>query len=226
MPLVNPCVGTNHPEDPLESQPDYGNDAGIQFRHRNAIKISHRVKFANIWFDHCNPAKQRKFLLLTENAVVANYPSACFCIPPNCCCPGNDHISWNFFDRGIFDRQGCLWSSGCLSGEPELYPGEIKYVCCFQDCPKCWNEWQSCWWPCCLGERVRYLPAQTCCWCVPVRVNGCMNCCGCNGVKSGEPCPCFLVPMATHLLDIGEAERFASDFHKVRAEWAEFTGKK
>jgi hypothetical protein len=173
---------------------------------------------------------------LTENAFISNYPSACsiMCpgitgcftccaLPPNCCCPGNDHINFMFFDRGVFDRQNCCFSSGCLAGAPEMYGGEIKYVCCNVECPTWYNECQSCWWPCCCGQRVRFMPYQNFCWCIPARVNGCMNCFGMCGVKSGEPCPCVLAPLMDHLLD-GEAERFAQSYATTRAKWSEYTG--
>ena len=175
--------------------------------------------------------------MLTENALIVNNPSSCsiMCpgltgcytccsLPPNCLCPGNDHIAFSFFDRGVFDRQGLCFTMGCLNGEPEVFPGETKHVCCCIDCPTCYNEWASCWWPCCCGQRVRLLPAQNFCYCIPARVNGLLNCFSLCGAKSGEPCPCCLSPMVDHLLD-GEPERFHDSYAKARAEWVQFTGK-
>ena len=233
-------IGLNQ-ADPLEGQPEYGNDAGIQYKHRNAIKIVHRTKFATICCDPCNADLQRQYFLITENAIQSNYPTACaiYCpgipcvtpfwqccsLPPNSICPGCDNVTHTFFDRGIFDRQSCCWTLGCLSGEPEMYPNEIKHTCCCFDCPTCYNEWASCWWPSCCGERLRYLPHSTFCFCCSSKVTACYNCFGLCGVKTGEPWPCCLTPVANHIMT-GEAQLFAHSFTKARNEWCEFTNKK
>lgn len=59
-----------------------------------------------------------------ENSLEMNYPTACCCFPPNCCCPGVDHIYKSYYDRGIFDQQDCLHAIGCVSGDVTIFPGE------------------------------------------------------------------------------------------------------
>jgi hypothetical protein len=228
--------------DPLSTQDKYGNDPGIAYRHHNAIQIKHRAKFANIWCDHCNADLQRKYFLVTENATVENYPTACaiYCpgipfltpyhcwqccsLPPNSLCPGHDHITTQHFDRGIYDRQGLCYTTGCLSGHPEFFPNEIGHVCCFQPCPVFFDKCCSCWWPGCCGERVRMLPHTSFCCCCPTRVPKACSCFGLVGVRAGDPWVCCLVPVAAHLAP-GEAAHLANSLITAKLEWTDRSGK-
>jgi hypothetical protein len=40
--------------------------------------------------------------------------------PANCICPGTDNIVKTYYDRGVFDKQSCLWSVGWFGGEPKF----------------------------------------------------------------------------------------------------------
>ena len=144
-------------------------------------------------------------------------------LPPNCICPGFDNVNHTYFDRGVFDRQNCCFYTGCLAGKPEMFANEVNHVCCFNDCPTCYNQCMACYFPCCFGERVRLLPAQMVCCCCSTRACWIHNCCGLCGIKEQEPLPCYIVPVAMHLL-MGEAARFVESYTRSRTEWSQRVG--
>ena len=106
---------------------------------------------------------------------------------PNFCCPGADNITKMYFDRGMFDQQNCCWNMKFYSGTPLFYANEIQHTCCFYKTPKFFDQIMSCYYPELCGERVRYIPAETYCWCCSVRANNCSNCYGLCGVATNEP---------------------------------------
>lgn len=236
--MSNPMAQTGYADsnrgsnDNLSGQSDYGNHPSIVHKNRAQIEVAHRAKFAYIWCDHCNSDLQRKYLMIQENAIESNYPTSCAlpfgcfgecALPPNACCPGCDNVHHTFFDRGLFDRQNCYYRLGCISGDPLMFANEIRHVCCFTDCPVCYNQCQSCYWPWCCGERVRFLPATTVCCCCPTTACWIHNWCGICGIKDGEPLPCYINPVASHLADM-EAGRFVESYTRTRADWAQRVG--
>ena len=57
-------------------------------------------------------AADRKYFYILENAYTRNTPTCCYFIPDNCCCPGDDTIEWNFFDRGLYNKEGYIGLRG------------------------------------------------------------------------------------------------------------------
>ena len=227
-------------------QEDYGRDNGIQAQNRNVLELVHRAKFDTLCFDSCNGELNRKYFYVWENALEWNEPSTCSCmipfgipyitgdnflgafklcaVQPNACCQGADDITKVYFDRGMFDRQSCCWSIGFFSGAPKFHANEIKHVCCFHDCPTAYDQFLSCYWPELCGERVRYLPAESYCWCCSTRSDWCTNFCSICGPKTGEPDERWLKPVVTHLVR-GEGQLLTDSFNAAIREWGMYTGK-
>jgi hypothetical protein len=227
-------------------QPAYGQDPGIQPQKKNVLELKHRAKFATLCLDNCNGDLPRKYFYIWENSIEMNDPTSCsiWCpgipfitndnpigcfeccvVPPNCCCPGADNISKTYFDRGMFDHQSCCWKIGFFSGVPEFFANEIKHQCLCMECPNVYNKCMSCYWPELCGERVRYIPATTCCCCISTKASWLDNCCGICGPLNGQPSPFCLKGVTTHL-DAGEAQRLTDSFNAAIQEWQAYTGKK
>mmetsp|Transcript_33405 Transcript_33405/g.34038 ORF Transcript_33405/g.34038 Transcript_33405/m.34038 type:complete len:237 (-) Transcript_33405:334-1044(-) len=217
----------------LDTQPGYGDHPSLAIMDPAKIQIYHKAKFANISnclfsCDMYDMSKNRKYFWVLENGYEKNDPVAlqiaCVVVPPNCCCPGFDNVSKTYFDRGIFDRQHPCFKTGCLNGPPTIYAGPVKNVCCCIDCCDCWNHHASGYYACCCGERVSILPFENYYYCCPTRSWWACNCCGLCGVKTGEPMPAFTQVIATHLLDISEAQKLADEFNNCRNQWKSRTG--
>lgn len=206
--------------------------------------MKHRAKYATLCLDSCNGDLDRKYFWVWENSIETNDPTSCACmcpgipfitgqnilgcfelfvVPPNVCCPGADNINKTYFDRGVFDTQSCCYKCGFFSGGHKFHANEIKHVCCCMECPDAYDQCLSCYWPELCGERVRYVPSTTCCWCWSTEASNCSNCCWLYGVKTGEPDECCLRPITTHL-EKGEAERLAASFNASMEEWRAYTG--
>jgi hypothetical protein len=170
--------------------------------------------------DWCNGAKGRQYFWVLENAFETNYPASFLCIPPNCICKGTDNIVKNYFDRGLYVV--AKDQLPCASGPPSVHAGAVKQVCFCADCCECYNEYASCHFAACCGERISFVPAEKIMFCWPTRACWCHNCCSLCGPKNGEPI--IFVPFATHL-NTGEAVKLAHQLDKTRAEWAQRTGK-
>lgn len=187
---------------------------------RDHIKIIHKGKFGTLCMDWCNGAKSRQYFLVLENSFETNYPTSCCCFPPNCICPGTDHVTKNYFDRGIYkDLAGWI---PCATGEPSVHAGAISHTCCCMDCCDCYNEYRSCYCPQCCGERISIVPAERVFICCPLRSFWLCNCFSMCGPKNGEPV--VMCPFATHLLT-GEAVKLAHQLDKARYEFRKRTGK-
>jgi hypothetical protein len=233
------------PTNPVATQEGWGDAPGITAQNKNVLALKHRAKFRNLCCDSCNGELPRKYFYIWENSIEFNDPNSCsldcpigipymtsdsftggftICaIPPNYCCPGTDYIRKVYMDRGIFDHQSCCWHYGCMSGIGEMHPNEIRHVCCFQPCPDFFDSCVSCYWPDLCGERVRWLPAKTCCCCISTEAGSCTNCCGLCGVETGQPDECWLKPVATHL-EIGEAQILCDSFNAAYEEYKMYTG--
>ena len=211
----------------LGLQEVYGDDPTLRLTH-DSIRIVHKAKIATLCCDNCDGSRRRKYSWVLENAIEKNIPRGfpylpCPCdLKPNCCCIGVDNIDKTYFDRGIFDRQSCLFSSGFLAGPGSLHVGPIKRVCCCVTCCDCYNAVTSNNIYCCCGERVLYVPAETCCWCLPTRSCWVFNCFRLNGFEDGEPL--LACPLATHLA-LGEGVKLAESLERARAEYSQKTGK-
>ena len=166
-------------DDPLGRQEEYGSDVTMSMIN-GSIGIVHKAKIAKICCDSCNGSKGRKYFWVLENAYETNFPITfpCPCFPPNCCCPGIDHVKKTYFDRGPWDRQHCCFTLGCYNGDSFFHEGNVRHVCCFQDCCDCYNSWSACYCPTYCGDRVNFVPAERVCCCCPVRANWCNNCFG------------------------------------------------
>lgn len=119
----------------------FGTDVGIHTQNPNQIQIvwvydlflwsficdflshhSYRAQFdENAW---CLGDRTRRYLVIQENAVEQNHPTAWLCIPANCICPGTDNIWKYYFDRGPYDQQNCWWKIGFYNGAPSFFPNE------------------------------------------------------------------------------------------------------
>lgn len=224
--MVTPFQGTSAIDlsDALFVQSGYGDTQAIQTIAPNTIQVRHKAKFAKICFDSCDGTKDRKYFWVLENSWEANYPTACAIpgvpckVPPNCLCPGEDHIWKQYYDRGAYNKQDFYRSIGCISGDATVIDNEIKQVCLCMTMPSCCSQLTSGWFNCCYGERVRLLPYEKFCWCCSVRAGSCQNCCRLCGPESGQPCECFLLPLAIHLAS-GESAKVALQINTVRAQW-------
>ncbi len=229
--------------DPLSTQPEWGNDPGLKTKKPHFVEIIHRAKFAMLCLDFINGDRQRRYFYVNENSIERNDPSSCSCylpgipfitgnnpigcfelcsLPPNSCCPGHDHIVKTYFDRGIFDRQNFCWAIGFWAGEPSFYANEVKHTVCCNECCPLFDRCMSCYFPSVCGERVRYIRAEYCCWCVPMRTGNCNNCCGLCGPQTDMPYETCLVPVTTGLSE-GEAENMVISLRNSVIEWNEYT---
>jgi len=205
-------------------QDGFGTDVGIQTMSPNNLQILGRAQFnSEAW---CLGDKTRRYFTIYENSVEKNHPIVCCCFPGNCCCPGEDHIYKFFYDRGPYDQQDCHWKVGCKKGAPSMFAGEVQFVCCCQDCPQCYNNFaacmSSCYCPCFCGDRLRFLPSEYVCCCIPTRSNCCCNCCGMCGPKDGQPLCLHPVEIC---LKIGTAGDVVVAMENGRSSWRQRTGK-
>jgi hypothetical protein len=224
-------------------QSDFGNDPGISTQNKAYTRILHRTHFAHFWLDQCDGDKQRKYFYINENSLEWNYPMSCAiwlpgipfvtgqnilgcfeccALPPNCCCPGFDTVTKVYFDRGMFDRQSCWWRMGFCSGEPQMFPNEVKRVFLCIECCDWFDELTACYFPALCGERVRYVPCTTCCCCCPTESTPLTNFCGLFGSATGEPNECCLMSVRTGLAP-GEAEMFVAAFDVAHKDWMDYT---
>lgn len=206
----------------------YGTHKAIQTVEQNKIQIIKAARFANLnnccfACDSCDGSKDRKYYYVLENGYEYNYPAACslLCcvIPPNCCCPGRDCISKTYFDRGIYDRQTFCFQIGALNGQPTIYEGPSKAVCCCMECCDCWNYCVSGYFVCCCGEKLSMLPYERFCWCCPARACWLHNYCSLCGPKNGEPIPCVSFTIASHLESKDEGAAVAQTMNGAREAW-------
>eukprot|EP00981_Chlorochromonas_danica_P003741 scaffold686_cov177-Ochromonas_danica.AAC.25 len=167
-----------------------------------------------------HPDRSRKYLYVLENGYERSHPGG---FSGNCCCAGADGIHKSYFDRGAYDQQNCLWKIGFFNGAPMVYPNNITYVCFCTDCSPFWNNCFECYWPSMCGDRVRVLPADRSCWCIPLRACFCHNCCGLCGPKTGEPLPSCSYTFDTSL-KLGTGGGFAQAIESARAAWKARTG--
>lgn len=211
---------------PVSTQDVYGVDPTLRMIN-HSIKVVHKAKIASICCDCCDGTRARKYAWVLENAYEQNHPLGfpyvpffpCI-LPPNCVCMGIDNVSKTYFDRGVFDRQSCWFRSGCFAGPGSFKAGVVKYVCCCVPCCDCCNNMLSCYNYACCGERLQYVPSETCAWCCPTRSCWLFNCFRLCGPENGEPL--ILCAFATHLLQ-GESERLLSGLEMARAEWSQKT---
>lgn len=175
---------------------------------------------SNPFLASCCIDRSRTYFYIYENAYEYNSPSLCL----QCCCVvGGDSIRKNYFDRGIFDQQGCLRAIQCIRGAPSVHSGNVQFVCCCQDCSECGNDCLNGYWPGMCGDRVRVLPADAICFCCPTRSCWLNNYCGLCGPKDGEPL--ILFPFVASLR-IGTGEQFVAQLESARANWTSRTGQK
>mmetsp|Transcript_8679 Transcript_8679/g.8797 ORF Transcript_8679/g.8797 Transcript_8679/m.8797 type:complete len:236 (+) Transcript_8679:106-813(+) len=224
------------PQQPLtDVQTGWGDHPSILEIDTGKIQILQRAKFAtlnNCCFacDSYDMSKNRRYFYVLENGLESNEPVACrigpIVLPPNCCCPGVDCIYKTYFDRGPFDRQSPYFKFGVLKGPPSIYAGPVKQVCCCMDCCECWNYYASGYFACLCGERISILPFEYYCCCCPTRSWWMCNCFSLCGVKTGEPMVAFTRVIASHLLDIHEAQRLSEEINNSRSQWKERTGYK
>lgn len=209
------------------------------------------MQFEKFCIEHCDGEKDRRYFYINENSLEWNEPSSCaifcpgipfvtgqnplgcyqaFAVPPNPCCPGADNITKVYFDRGMFDRQNCCFSSGCLDGIPKMHPNEIDYMCCCMKLPDWYSECVACYWPSMCGERVRFLPFTSfCCGCCNTEANWMTNFCSLCGPADGMPDTKCLLPVRTGLKvgtdgSKGEADLFTAAFEAAYLDWGETSG--
>jgi len=162
--------------------------------------------------------RSRYYLQVHENAVEKNVPIG---LCSTLCWTKSDMVMKQYFDRGVYDQQGCARSMGCIRGAPVAFANEVTYVCCCADCPSCMNQCMSCHCASCCGERVRVLPYEQYCCCCPARSCFLNNCCGLCGPKTGEP---LLLMHFARSLRIGTGQALAEQMEYARAAWKARTG--
>jgi len=205
----------------------YGSNPAISLEQPDRIRIAEKAEFSNPLFDFCaccgDPS--RTYLYVLENGITMNHPtgSGIPFIPPNCLCYGFDNIWTFYYDRAIYDQRGRQWKTGCFNGDPIIVANDVKYVCFCQECTLCsWNGFGPylgfCFYICGkdIPDRIRYLPMEYHCCCIPLRANFLTNFCGLCGIKSGEPC--VLLPFVG-CLKKGSGESLALSINNARAEW-------
>ena len=75
---------------------------------------------------------------------------------------------------------------------------------------------------CCeCGEKVRFIPYETCCWCCSNRAGWCDNYCSLCGLKDGEP---KVMCGFLECLEDGESLRLQEAFNSARSQWCTRTG--
>lgn len=160
--------------------------------------------------------RSRKYFVVLENGYEDNNPTGC-----TLCCCAVDMVHKSYFDRGIYNQQGCLRGIGILSGAPSVHANNVKHICCCVDCPDGCNDCLACYWPSLCGDRIRYLPFQTYCCCCPMRACACNNCLGLCGPKNGEP---LLLLNFLGSLRVGSAPALEQAMESSRAGWKARTG--
>lgn len=166
-----------------------GTHKTIQTAHPNYIEIKYKAKYM---LNTYALAADRKYFYILENAYTRNTPTCCYFIPDNCCCPGDDTIEWNFFDRGLYNKEGYCWCTGCVGGEPTVFYDEVKCQCCCIECYDSVTQFFGCNNTRLCGERIRYSPFDRCCCCISNRYCWVCSCCGLFGPMNGQPiilCP-------------------------------------
>ena len=132
---------------------------------------------------------------------------------------GNDHIQKTYFDRGIYALKDYFC---CVRGVPSVHAGGVSHTCLCMDCCDGCNYFSSCYFPYCQGEKVSYVPFETCCGFFPARACWLHNCFGICGPKDGEPVIYFT--FAKHLAK-GEAVKLAHQLNETRSEWSQRSGR-
>lgn len=209
----------------------YGNHINLQHVNPSSINIVYKAEFENFclagtgvfgccYGPGCCLNSSRMYFYVLENAIESNQPS---CFNRNPCCPGVDHIYKFYFDRGVFDQQGCDRALGCSRGTPEVFSNNVTFMCCCMECPSCCNSYQEGYFPSICGDRVRVVNAETMFCCCPTRSNACCNCCSLCGVKSGDPLPCYMVRLVQQLKP-GSGKPLAEAMNNARAQWKQRTG--
>ena len=91
------------------------------------------------------------------------------------------------------------------------------------DCPQLYNDLVACSVPCLCGDRVHYVPYETCCCGMcSTTATGCSSCFGLCGVKAGEPL--VTIPLVSCLLP-GSGDQLSEAINNARASWSARTGK-
>ena len=213
---------------PLSGQDVYGSDPTLRTI-GDSIRVLHKAKIASICCDCCDGTRSRKYAWVLENAYEQNsplgfpyIPCCSLRLPPNEVCGGLDWVSKTYFDRGVMSRQSMCFTCKFFSGPGSFHAGPTKFTCCFNPCFDLCNSVLSCHSYRCCGERIQYVPAETCCWCCPTRSCWLFNCFGLCGPQNGEPL--IMLPFAHHLL-LGESEELLKSLEKARAEWSQKTSR-
>ena len=168
----------------------------------------------------CYSDKSRVYFYVYENAYEFNKPLQCM-NPCTCMCMSKDFIHKSYFDRGIYDQQGCDRSIGCVKGAPATFAGSPRCVCFCQECPDYCNNWMNCYCPFWCGDKVSVIPADTVCCCCPLRGCWMNNFCGLCGTKDGDPLVYY--PFVSSLR-IGTGDQLAAQIEAARANWSVRTG--
>lgn len=127
-------------------------------------------------------------------------------------------ITFQYYDRGIYDTQHWKWRVGCLQGDPSLHANERRITCFRMACPKFCNQFMECYTPYLCGERLRVVPQETCCYCCSNRASWCTNFCGLCGYIDGEPLAISPCAFVGSLID-GEAVKLLYSMSSSRARW-------
>ena len=218
----------------------FGTSPSILTEDPSLIRVLYKGFFHPV---DCAGNADRKFFHVMENGVFRNNPIACFCLPDNYCCKGEDTIEYAFFDRGIFDKRHPFREWWCVGGAPQYFVNERKMMCC---CLECWDICDLC--IVCrrrryCGERLRYSPFDRCCCCCPNKFfwlcnfwyeQNCLisknkyiynyelfqfssrsECCG---PKSGSP---IILLEVENCLQVDQSERLKYILENARYEWEE-----
>lgn len=70
------------------------------------------------------PSYNRNYFHVQENAVESNYSIASIYT----CCYNKDQVNKMYFDRDIFEHEGCCWSIGYLNGLPTTHTDNSKLI--------------------------------------------------------------------------------------------------
>ena len=197
----------------ISPQAFIGTHKSIQTSNPNFIEIKFKARYM---INPLQMSADRKYFYILENSYTRNIPTACFCLPDNCICPGDDTITTYYFDRGIYSKDGYIWCTGCVGGEPTVFYDEIKYQCCCITCYDSVNQKLGCTSRSRCGERIRSSPFDRCCFCVQNKYCWLCNLCGLFGPINGQPI--ILCPIETGLSK-NESKRLKGAMDKAREEW-------
>ena len=125
------------------------------------------------------------------------------------------------YDQDFYETRSCLWACKFLKGAPTAFPRERKWVCLCMQCCDLYNQLQECHHPACCGERVRLIPFDYCCWCIPNKSAWYCNYFGLCGLADGEPL-CLRHWFVSSLI-FGEAEKLAASINTAREDWCRRT---